>query len=143
MPPLTLTAFVDREARYLGGYLGGAAVKAAAAAPNKRPPSSGGRGVNVNPDVSAIVSAIEMDAAYGSRPSSSASSVRSPVISPDCLDPPRRFQYAEDLALHASAHHGAASSLPTGTQPTGLATSNRQPSRGTTAIGYVMTSDDL
>ena len=111
MPPLTLTAFVDREARYLGGYLGGAAVKAAAAAPNKRPPSSGGRGVNVNPDVSAIVSAIEMDAAYGSRPSSSASSVRSPVISPDCLDP-RRFQYMEDLALHASAHNGAASSLP-------------------------------
>ncbi len=97
MPPLTLTAFVDREARdlggylggylegYLGGYLGGAAANlggylggaaakaAAAAAPNnKRPPSSGGRGVNVNPDVSAI----EMDAAYGSRPSSSASSVR-------------------------------------------------------------------
>jgi len=87
VPPLTLTAFVDREARYLGGYLGGylegylggylggAAAKAAAAAAapnNKRPPSSGGRGVNVNPDVSAI----EMDAAYGSRPSSSASSVR-------------------------------------------------------------------
>jgi len=84
VPPLTLTAFVDREARYLGGYLGGAAAKAAAAAAapnNKRPPSSGGRGVNVNPDVSAI----EMDAAYGSRPSSSASSVRSPLISLDLL----------------------------------------------------------
>jgi hypothetical protein len=85
------------------------------------------------------VSAIEMDAAYGSRPSSSASSVRdlpgSPLISLDCLGWLRPISSASSVRSRPSSPPRTSPCMqvlttarpppfPTGTQPTGLATSD-------------------
>ena len=80
VPPLTLTAFVDREARYLAVHGGPDKEWSARVAAMKLPPAAAGRDVSPSQrggdgggDLSAVVGAIEAD---GTRPSSSASSCR-------------------------------------------------------------------